>query len=83
MHWASSPATEGGGRRPVSADVARLPAAAHTAEPSAGPPADGLAGALLDAARTALNKERAMRQRVRSVNSVRAGGKEKGSCSAI
>jgi len=65
VHWVSCSANADGGRRPVSADAVRLPAAARSAEPSAGPPADGLASALLDAARTALNKERAMRQRVR------------------
>ena len=66
MQWASSAGNTDCRRRPVSADAARPSAIARAADPDAGP-ADGLASALLDAARMALNKERAMRQQVRGM----------------
>ena len=69
MPRAPSWANTNGTRRPVSADAVRLPAVARPAEHGT-ELADGMASAILDTARTALNKERAMRQQARTSGQV-------------
>ena len=67
MHWKMGlEAGTAGARRPVSADAMRLPSNARSAEPGT-KPEEGFTSALLDAARTALNRERTMRHQASGV----------------